>query len=69
VNVAERPSLGLRWHALALLLPPAGLVAGIVLAARRDVGPALAVWATSFAGWIAWAFLLALVGHAVLAPA
>ena len=46
---------GLQRYALALLVPPAGLVASVWLAAKRDVGPALAVCATSFVGWFAWA--------------
>ncbi len=54
----ERPQ---GWHVqwgvyvLAAFLPLIGVVLGIVMAARSEVGPALALWAASFAGALLWA--------------
>ena len=46
------------WYVLALLLPIAGVIAGIYWLAKNEVGPGLALFATSFVGWMAGLVLL-----------
>jgi len=40
------------WYAVALIIPIIGFILGIVALARNEVGPGLALWATSFAGCV-----------------
>lgn len=46
------------WYIIAVALPIVGVVAGIVQAAKHRVGPALALWVTSWLAAIAWGVLI-----------
>jgi hypothetical protein len=49
------------WFIVACLIPLAGVIVGIVYAAKDRVGPALALWATSaLAVWV-WLVAIALI--------
>lgn len=55
-----------KHYALSALVPPLGVVAGIVAMARGMVGPGLALWATSFLGfWVLWPIMLTILGLAL----
>lgn len=55
---AQRTGISFWWYVLALLLPIAGFIGGIVCFAKSQVGPGLAMWATSFLGWMLAVVLL-----------
>lgn len=52
VNAPSDTRVGLGWYVLALLLPIAGGIAGIYWLAKGEVGPGLALWGTSFLGFL-----------------
>ena len=55
------------WYLVAALVPVVGIVVGIVAAAKNRVGPALALWATSFlAAWV-WAGIIVGIVAAIAA--
>jgi hypothetical protein len=62
------PGGGTYWGVffITMLLAPIGwivaIVAGIVLLTRNLIGPAIAVWACSFAGTIAAVIVMGLIG-------
>jgi len=78
-RVPERPPIpatprtdevGGGWYLAAFALPPVGLILGILAASRNQVGPALALWATSlFVGPVAWLVFWNVLLAAVLASA
>jgi hypothetical protein len=53
------------WFVVACVLPPAGIIVGIIYSAKDRVGPALALWATSaIAVWL-WLAVLVTIGFAM----
>jgi hypothetical protein len=47
------------WYVIAACFPFVGVFVGIVAAAKNRVGPALALWATSWVAAVAWSVFLA----------
>jgi hypothetical protein len=47
------------WYPATALVPPVGIVVGIIAAAKDRVGPALALWATAALAAMAWATIVA----------
>jgi hypothetical protein len=55
------------WFIMTCLIPPAGVIVGIVYAAKDRVGPALALWVTSWLASLVWLAVIAVILMAVTA--
>ena len=59
VNLTDR--IEWWWYLLGAVLPIVGAIAGIVFMAKSKIGPAIALWATSFLAFLVWSGVFTLV--------
>jgi hypothetical protein len=59
VNLTDR--IEWWWYLLGAVLPIVGAIAGIVFMAKSKIGPAIALWATSFLAFLVWSGIFTLV--------
>lgn len=53
--------VGWEWYVMTIVIPLVGVIRGIIAAAKDKVGPALALWATSFLAFWAWTIIIAII--------
>ena len=59
---AVQTAPGQEEYWLSVIIPPVGIILGIIAMSRSYTGPGLALWAVSFIGfWIVWPVLLFVV--------